>query len=731
MKRLAAATGIGMVLALTTAGAQTVGWVQPATLNRSDLGSRYRVFATAGDLKLENAEVTAVVRKSDGWLTEFWRNRAILPSIDQLGVTTNVDAIWQFVPSIIQGKSTRPIKVTSVRTEQNAIVTVGAFKSAGASYTATTRFRLKPSGKTLEIHTTLTCVEGDPKGPVAFGDQFKWGNVQYYTDAFRRPRMKYSGPAKWVGRRGAGGDLLLRRVDRKHMQLRYTARFRGFQGAITAQHFKGIVKRGEPRTVARELSFEPLPIAPPTPPKDVGYIAANIVDENGAPLAAKVRIDLAASKRALFDDNGGLSGTDRFMWTGNGRLKRDLRPGVYKLLFTAGIERAAHSARLRVTAGKTQRLDVRLPRVLKTPGWIAADLHLHQVPSVDADISLPTRVVSIAAEGVEFAVATDHYVVTDLAPTVDWMTRAGALTSRIQTMIGSEVSTLGNRFGHFNVFPLLPGDRVKSRSVTVDELFASARKASPTGILQVNHPRWSPAISYFSYFGIDDNTAAMSRTGYNPNYDTIEVYNGLDARDLKKVKRVLLDFAHLLGTGKRYSATGSSDSHNLAFIDPGLPRTMVHYGQAKRDEHDVRADPKAIISAIRAGRSVVTSGPMIRASVDGTGPGGTVATSARSVDLKPTVEAAPWIDTETLRVLVGPRLKPAHTIRLRRSRSVARFSKTLRVPLPVTSTFIIVTVAGAKGLPNVARDYTLPFAFTNPIYIERPAKSKTPSNPKP
>jgi hypothetical protein len=355
--------------------------------------------------------------------------------------------------------------------------------------------------------------------------------------------------------------------------------------------------------------------------------------------------------------------------------------------------------------------------VIHTPGWISADLHLHQAPSVDADISLPARVVSVAAEGVELAVATDHYAVTDLAPTVRWLQDSGVLVTPLQTMAGSEVSTVGHRFGHFNVFPLAVHQNVKFVDRTVDQLLADARREVGDGIVQVNHPRLEPQLGYFNYFQIDDETGTMRKPGFNPNFDTLEVYNGDEAYDFRLVRRVFVDWIHLLGSGQRWPATGSSDSHKLAFLDPGLPRTLIRHGGPLDDRTDVHASAAQIISALKAGRSIVTSGPIVEASVAGKQPGEVAAGVGGSPRLEVRVRAAPWIDVNVLEIYVGGSGKPWRVQRIPRSSTVLRFSGAFDVPIRAKS-FIIVAAHGEQPLPSASRPTTRPLAFTNPIWVE-------------
>ncbi len=716
LPRRARALPVAALLLVALAVAEPTNRVRPRALTQADVGTRLRVFAAPGDFALSNARVTAVVRRSDGWLTDLWSNRGNLPSIAQLGTTTDVDALWQLHPVVRVGKQTEPVIASLVQMRDDAVEIHGSAEVAGATVRVVTRVAVDADRPRVVLESAFT-LEAGTATRMDLGDAFKWGNVQYFVEGIAKPRLSYRGPARWIGRRGAGGDLLMRNLGGAKSFIDYRARIRGFQGTIHAFHHRGALEPGRPVTLVRELSFEPLPIAKPTKVPEVGTLRVAVSSEARTPLPAKLTIDRLGRRQPLFDDDGGLDGTDRFLWTGNGVVEKELEPGRYTMLVTSGYERDATRHVVDVRAGKTTEVESVLPRVVATPGWIAGDLHLHQVPSVDADIGLPQRIVSIAAEGVEFAVATDHYVTTDLEPDVRWMRERGVLASPLQTVVGCEVSTLGHRYGHFNVFPLAMGANVSHTDTTVDELFADARRKAPGGVLQVNHPRWDPAIGYFSYFGIDDASGSMSRPGFNPNFDTVEVYNGDDARDLKLVRRVLLDWVHLLGRGARYAATGSSDSHKLAFLDPGLPRTMIRHGASADDASDVAAPQGNVIAAIKAGRSFVTSGPMLDVSVAGKGPGEVVKGVGAGATIDVLVRAAPWVDVATVEVLVGGRGDVAHFVPVPRTRSVERLRRSFRIATSAP-TFVIVVVTGERGLPNASREHTVPFAFTNPIWLE-------------
>lgn len=707
---------LGLVTAVFASAESGSNKLRGPRVRAGELGERLRVFAEPDDPKLENDRVTAVVRAQDGALVDFFQNAPILPTIDQLGTTTDIDGIWEVVPVVFlfSTHGTVPVRATELRSSHEAIHVTGEVTVGGSTFDVETTYRLDEARAALKLVSTYRVRSGVPPRDLGYGHLVRWGNVSYFVEGSPGPKRLFAGRARWIGRSGAGGDLLLRAPE--PMWVQFATRLPGFQGAILALNRPGVAI-DKPYSFERELSYEALPRATASAPAvKPARVLVKVHDELGRPLPAKIRFDRAASSAPIFPDTGGLDGVDRFCWTGNGSIDCHVPPGDYRALVTSGIERDAQRFKFRASPGETQVLKATLPRVVPTPGWIAADLHLHQAPSVDADISLENRVVSVAAEGLELAVATDHYAVTDLAPVVRELRAEGVLSVPLSTIVGTEVSTLGRRFGHFNVFPLEPGQNIRYRDVTPSELFADARKKSPSGVLQVNHPRLDEKLGYFAHYRLSYDTAEPRVPGYDPNFDTVEVYNGDDARDLNLVIPVLLDYMHLIGRGYRYTATGSSDSHNLAFLDPGVPRTYIRHGVGEDDETDVFAPQDAVVRALKAGHAIVTSGPFIEVSVNGNGPGETATGVGPKAKLKVRVRAAPWVNVTRLEVLEGKNARLAHARRLYPSSSALRYEGVIEVPV-TKPTFVVVVARGDVPLPNTSRDSTLPFAFTNPIWL--------------
>ena len=121
--------------------------------------------------------------------------------------------------------------------------------------------------------------------------------------------------------------------------------------------------------------------------------------------------------------------------------------GDYTVWASRGFEWEPASLELSLVADQSLDWQPELIRAYETPGWVAADFHLHSEWSPDSDVPLRQRILACVCEGIEYAVATDHDVITDYAPFV-----ADALKPLIQVAIGLEVTT--PKIGHLNVWPL-------------------------------------------------------------------------------------------------------------------------------------------------------------------------------------------------------------------------------------------------------------------------------------
>jgi hypothetical protein len=262
-------------------------------------------------------------------------------------------------------------------------------------------------------------------------------------------------------------------------------------------------------------------------------------------------------------------------------------------------------------------------------------------------------------------------------------------------------------------------DSVNYEDTTPRAMFAEMRQLAPDAVLQVNHPRW-PGIGYFQVHEMDPKTHHVSpgkRDSYSSDFDAVEVFNGLDAYSHPRIRLVLRDWIALLGRGHRYTATGNSDSHKLAFQDPGMPRNLIGHGRRTNDEQDPTVSEAAIVRGIKHGRVLVTNGPIIDIDSEGLGPGDTIKSGGKPVTVNVRVRAVPWVDVSRVEVFLGPKATRLRYVPVPASQELVRYEEAIKVPA-YTATFLIVLVTGKKPLENVHATGVQPLAFTNPIWIE-------------
>ncbi|HEY4223236.1 MAG TPA: hypothetical protein VGO62_17885, partial [Myxococcota bacterium] len=351
---------------------------------------------------------------------------------------------------------------------------------------------------------------------------------------------------------------------------------------------------------AGETHFEPLFVDSPA------ELIVTVVEKNVGPVPAKVTLvgtydgvhDDTQPQRFLFDlsvdepwrytdlipDDENDPSTRRYIevfgTSPNGVVHLRAKPGTYDVVASRGPEYGRVEIKhVTLKPGEQQDLTAVIEREIDTTGYVSADFHLHTQYSLDSGAKIEDRITSYAAEGLEYAVSTDHNFVVDYQPIIAKL----GLDKFMNSMVGIELTTIDR--GHFQGYPLerQPGDLVEnsithnvdtiaSRTYgsfewalrTPDQVFTDLRKLGRSDgkggvlpiIVQVNHPRDS-ILGYFDQYGVSPVDLAPSgvanallkpddcdpeldpggcvqpgrHTEFNPknfsfNFDAIEVMNG-------------------------------------------------------------------------------------------------------------------------------------------------------------------------------------------------------------
>jgi hypothetical protein len=401
-------------------------------------------------------------------------------------------------------------------------------------------------------------------------------------------------------------------------------------------------------------------------------------------------------------------GAANVAYTASGEGALELPPGRYKVLASHGLEWSVFEQEVDVTEAFGAVMRVPLARAFPTAGWLACDFHLHADPSGDSEVPLRDRVIALLAEGIEFAVATDHNHVTDYGPSISEL-GAG---SRINAARGVEITTSG--WGHFNAYPLpAAATAPKVADLTPAEIFGAVRSSVPDSVIQINHPRMGPDIGYFTQGQLDVARGSASREGFTFDFDAIEVHNGFEHNDFGTVERNLLDWFTLLQGGRRYTAVGNSDSHALVMQWAGYPRTYV---RTNSDRPDAVA-AEVVARSVRLGRAIVTSGPFIELRVNDGEPGDHVTVEAGKARIDLSVHAADWVDVRRVRLIANAKtLRELEVPAERKKGPVLRFEGDVKFD---HDAWLVVIAQGERPSERVLPGWQLPpIAFTNPVWID-------------
>lgn len=458
----------------------------------------------------------------------------------------------------------------------------------------------------------------------------------------------------------------------------------------------------------------------------LGTVRVKIQNSKGEYVPGKVTfIGLAPTETPYFEPENPAE-TEKYwesfknsVFPGEGELVVKLPVGTYLVQASRGPEYSVDKKVIEVLADEPLELTFRIDKIVKTPNLISIDPHMHTTYS-DGRTGVAERIRSVVAEGVDVAVATDHNWITDYYPALKKL----RLNKYLAVIPGSEVTISG--MIHYNTYPLKhrPDEErngaISPLSKEVPPLFEASRQKEPAAILQVNHPR-SGTLGYFNNYQLDLESAATVQGNFDTSFNVLEVMNGpfYYSSNLTAID----DWLHLLNRGYYFPLVASSDSHSIDRSEPGYSRTYVIYSGEGADE----LDRDALFSALLKGKSFASNGPIIEFKVNNKYTSGdTLTASNRKVDVSVKVWSAPWIAVDEVRLIVNGERRIILPVQTQKE-SVQKLEE---LPLGLTlekDSYLIVEVLGKESMypvlqsvsrSGLSRNATLPYALTNPIFVD-------------
>jgi hypothetical protein len=331
------------------------------------------------------------------------------------------------------------------------------------------------------------------------------------------------------------------------------------------------------------------------------------------------------------------------IYTATGEAKLSLAAGEYTVYAGRGFEYSLATQDITLRGGDDVTVDLKLKRQVSTEGLVACDTHVHTLThSGHGDATIHERLITLAGEGIELPIATDHNVHVDYRPT---MTQMG-LGEYFTPVVGNEVTTPA---GHFNVFPVSEGARQPNYELNDWRAILAEIDATPgVKVAILNHARdihrgFRPFDPVRHYALVGENA-----DGWPIAFNAMEVINSSATQT--NIRQLFEDWLALLNRGYRITPVGSSDSHDVGRHFVGQGRTYIRCD----DRDSGRIDVPAAVNNFRQGQVAVSYGLLVRAQLEkkfGPGEVATVADGTATLDC--TVQAPDWIQPATVELYVN------------------------------------------------------------------------------
>lgn len=382
-------------------------------------------------------------------------------------------------------------------------------------------------------------------------------------------------------------------------------------------------------------------------------IDVSVVDADaGQPTPCRITIlnESGALQTPDCASDGHLAVRPGIVYTSTGLARFGLPAGSYRLIAGRGFEYSIDKAEFTVKAGETSSHKLSIQREVPTEGYIACDTHVHtRTHSGHGDATVLERMITLAAEGIELPIATDHNVHIDHDP----FAREMQVRQFFTPVIGNEVTT---RTGHFNIFPVssgakTPDFRSDDWKQTLDGIYATPN----VKVAILNHARdlhggTTPFGPKLFNDAVGENVA-----GWPMEFNAMEVVNsGATQTDVLQLFR---DWMALLNRGYSVTPVGSSDSHDVGRHFVGQGRTYIRCDDRDPGNIDIE---RAVANFVQ-GNVMVSYGLLTEIKVNGHYQSGDLAKVAGdevAVDLR--VLGPHWVSASKVMLFTNGQLVREH-----------------------------------------------------------------------
>jgi hypothetical protein len=379
------------------------------------------------------------------------------------------------------------------------------------------------------------------------------------------------------------------------------------------------------------------------------------------------------------------------VYTANGLAEFFLPAGAYTVYASRGFEYGVDSFRVSAKAGGHITRRLQIEREVPVPGYIGCDTHIHTLElSGHGDASVAERLVNIAGEGVELAVATEHNKHADYSS----VQHSLGLDEYFTTVAGNEVTT---GLGHYCIFPVHVSDAPPNwKNRDWPGLLASIRALPGVKAIILNHPR----DLHEGFRPFDSSrylpSVAEDLDGREFGANAMEVVNA--AAMYSDPMRLYQDWFGLLNRGLQVASVGSTDTHWVDYVPAGQARTYI----AAPDSTPGAIDAIAAADNLTKGRTLVSYGLVTTINVNGVAPGHLISLQPkdRAFSVAVSVYGPSWTAVDS--VILFANGIPLREARFPPSRKAGlKWRETWQLPRPAHDVHLVAVATG----PGVNEPY--------------------------
>ena len=453
-------------------------------------------------------------------------------------------------------------------------------------------------------------------------------------------------------------------------------------------------------------AWSPVPIESRRPRVAHGRLRGEVRGPDGAVTPARILL-LASDGRAYAPDEGFhrvSSVNEIHYFHTRDAFEVDLPAGEVSVEALRGFEYQPRPVRVDVPAGGTADVVLTLERLVDAParGWFSGDNHVHDLHQGRFGLTQEEFFYQLVADDLHVTNDLIHMDGTKL------MGRWSDLTGEPYRLSNDDyilfyTQEFRGSFGHVGllgvqrfIMPLIGGTRGTPYAADVLKVRYLDEVRAQGGIGGFLHP-YNGSVDTPEQAASSDIPLHVA-LGKGDFFDVVCIASD----ELSSVKM----YYRFLNSGFRIPATGGTDNFSNVWRDPsgGTARTYAHL--------DGKLGYRAWLSAVKAGRTFATNGPLLFFEVEGKGPG-------EEIRLKPgdpsglsvQAELVSIVPIDKLEILVNGEVVETS----RPSGDGTRMEVSVSVDVP-GSGWVAARAIGSKHR-YVGDNY--PFAQTSPVYVER------------